>query len=478
MPFMIHALGADVYGTWVLVMSLVGYFGFFDLRIRGAISKYVAEYHAKGEIENINKIVNISLIFSLLLATIIIISALILAIFAGQIFKINPGMLMEFKIACVIVACNIGLILCSDIFVGIIEGNKRQDFISGIEIVTFTVQTILFIVCVNLKYGLIGLTLSILATNILKQLIRLKFCYKVFPQLKIHYSYMRDKVFFKKIFHYSFFLYLFDSVRSATYALPSFMLGSFFGTASITFYSIASRLVYYAITFTKSSADILVPFVSGFDANNDSNRIKKAFLEGSKYSYAVILFTCISLIFIGKPFINLWVGKDYLYPSYQLLVILLLPFLFLPSMFSAISIMKGLGKVKEISFLSIVELVMAILITFLLKKSMGIFAIAVGFSIPMVINYGLILPSMVIKRLELSIKNYIKEVFYPVFFPTAGAFAVFLSWNVFFYPNSYLKLFFETICALAFSIFLFIKLSITKDEKDRIISLIKTSLRK
>jgi O-antigen/teichoic acid export membrane protein len=283
---------------------------------------------------------------------------------------------------------------------------------------------------------------------------------------------MKDKQLFNKIFHYSFFIYLFDSIRSALYAFPSFLLGSFFGTASITIYTISSRLVNYAVTFSKSTSDTLVPFVSGFDAKNDFQRIKRIFMEGSKYAYVITLFASISLIFVGKPFISLWVGNDYAQSSYTILIILLLPFIFSPSMFTAISIMKGLGIVKEITFLAIIEATTAIIISYLLKKWLGILAIATGFSIPLFINYGLILPIIIMKRLTITTKEYIKNVFFPAFLPTLGVSVVFFFWNRDHYPNTYLKLLLETTCSLILGIFLFIRFSISIDERAKITRLI------
>ena len=45
-PYIVHTLGDTAYGVWVLVGSLVGYLGLLDLGTRGAVTKYVATYHA------------------------------------------------------------------------------------------------------------------------------------------------------------------------------------------------------------------------------------------------------------------------------------------------------------------------------------------------------------------------------------------------------------------------------------------------
>ena len=45
-PYIIHHLGDEAYGIWVLVFSLTGYYGLFDLGIRSSIIRFVSKYRA------------------------------------------------------------------------------------------------------------------------------------------------------------------------------------------------------------------------------------------------------------------------------------------------------------------------------------------------------------------------------------------------------------------------------------------------
>ena len=47
-PYIVHRLGDEAYGVWVLIFSLTGYYGLFDLGIRSSIVRYVAKYSATG----------------------------------------------------------------------------------------------------------------------------------------------------------------------------------------------------------------------------------------------------------------------------------------------------------------------------------------------------------------------------------------------------------------------------------------------
>src|SRR5258708_17822696 len=47
-PYVVWHLGNSAYGVWCLIVSLTGYLGLFDLGLRGAVTRYVARFHAQS----------------------------------------------------------------------------------------------------------------------------------------------------------------------------------------------------------------------------------------------------------------------------------------------------------------------------------------------------------------------------------------------------------------------------------------------
>src|SRR5690348_263281 len=48
-PYVVLRLGNTGYGVWTLILSLTGYLGLLDLGVRGAVTRYVAKFHAMAE---------------------------------------------------------------------------------------------------------------------------------------------------------------------------------------------------------------------------------------------------------------------------------------------------------------------------------------------------------------------------------------------------------------------------------------------
>jgi len=61
-PYILHRLGDDAFGLWILIFSVTGYYGIFDLGIRSSIIRYVAKYAALEHRDQLNRLVNTAMI--------------------------------------------------------------------------------------------------------------------------------------------------------------------------------------------------------------------------------------------------------------------------------------------------------------------------------------------------------------------------------------------------------------------------------
>src|SRR5437588_11981490 len=60
-PFILHRLGDDAFGLWVLIFSLTGYYGLFDFGIRSSLIRFVSKFQATGDKDQLARIINTSL---------------------------------------------------------------------------------------------------------------------------------------------------------------------------------------------------------------------------------------------------------------------------------------------------------------------------------------------------------------------------------------------------------------------------------
>src|ERR1700756_4849027 len=89
-PFIVHHLGDEAFGLWILIFSVTGYYGLFDLGIRSSIVRYVAKYSATGEYDELNRLVNTAMFSYTAIGAVTMSMTLIAAYYVSSIFKIRP----------------------------------------------------------------------------------------------------------------------------------------------------------------------------------------------------------------------------------------------------------------------------------------------------------------------------------------------------------------------------------------------------
>src|SRR5947208_7273538 len=55
-PYVLHRLGDEAFGVWVLITNLVGYYGLVDAGVRSAILRYVSRHKELKDQKSVNEV--------------------------------------------------------------------------------------------------------------------------------------------------------------------------------------------------------------------------------------------------------------------------------------------------------------------------------------------------------------------------------------------------------------------------------------
>src|SRR5206468_11569134 len=91
-PFVIHRLGNLAYGLWTLVISMTGYMSLLDLGLRGAVTRFVSKYYARGEHLESSRALSAALWFRAWIGLLVIVTSLGLSQAATHVFQLPAEM--------------------------------------------------------------------------------------------------------------------------------------------------------------------------------------------------------------------------------------------------------------------------------------------------------------------------------------------------------------------------------------------------
>src|SRR5260370_41253739 len=121
-PYIRHRLGDAAYGIWVLIFSLTGYYGLFDLGIRSSIIRYVSKYTATGDKEKLAQFVNTGLFSYTGIGLLSMALTVFLSASAEHMFKIPPEMHSQSRLLLLVVGASVSLGCPLGVFGGMLEG--------------------------------------------------------------------------------------------------------------------------------------------------------------------------------------------------------------------------------------------------------------------------------------------------------------------------------------------------------------------
>jgi len=247
----------------------------------------------------------------------------------------------------------------------------------------------------------------------------------------------------KSLFSYSIYVFITKIANQLRYNVDNLVIITFIGVSQVTMYSIGSRLIIFFIDFIISTIGIILPVFSQYEAVNRNDLLIEKFLLMTKISGYLSILVGGLLIIFGKTFIEIWVGKEYLF-SYNILIVLLASVILNLMQTPSVQLLYGTSKHKFLTILNIGEGIANLILSVVLVKYFGIMGVALGTAVPMIIMSLFILPVYTCRVIKYDIRKYYFEVMFPIVIKSLIIFV--LLWLVF---NNFISANYITLVILA-----------------------------
>ena len=404
-PFIISHIGKTGYGIWVLVGSIIGYYGILDLGITSAITRYVARYFGQKNYAAINRTINTSLVMFSIIGIVIVSVSFILSGPLSSFFNVSVENYNDFRLVIIILGLSAGLGFPGNLFGAVLRAHERFvtfNIISGVVVV---VRASLIILFLSKGLGLVGVAYSHFISELIKISSNYILCRVKFSYLKIHLKNVSWAV-AGVLLGYGAATTVGTIADTMRFNLDSFVIGKWVDLSAVAVYGIAALIVRYFLQFIYLGAQIIfTPRYAALDGKGQRNRLRILFLRS--LSISAFLSFCVGtlIIIFGHQFILLWVGKEYI-DAVPVLWILTIAYAIALAQTPGISLVYALKKHYLFAAASIVEGVANFLLSIYFASRYGIIGVAMGTAIPMLIVKLFVQPIYVSRVIGISIKKY------------------------------------------------------------------------
>lgn len=408
-PFILHRLGDTAFGIWVLIFSVTGYYGLFDLGIRSSVIRYVSTYTATDDNESLARLINTSLASYTVIGVAAMVVTLTATSFVESLFHIPPELIMTARWLLLMVGTAVALGFPTGVFGGILEGMQRFYWVNVTNLVSTLLRAVLIVYALNRGKGLLTVALITVGLPILGSLVRAGIVLRILP-LRFGWRYV-DRGSFREIANYSAVSFILMIAYKLRFKTDEIVIGTFLPVAAITYFSIGDRLVDYASEVVSSLAQIFVPMSGQSDAKGDTERLRRILVAGNRACALIILPITITLVILGKSVITAWVGARYVAISYPVLLMLLIPTTFALVQGASVRILYGMAKHQTYAWITLMESIANLILSVILIRPFGLIGDAAGTAIPLVLTTLYFMPRHMCRLLGVRLGAYLHQAY-------------------------------------------------------------------
>lgn len=389
-PYVVRSLGNTTYGLWVLLGSLVGYLGLLDFGVRGAVTRYVARFHAVGDDAAASRLTSTALrIFSLMgLAAIVV--TILLATTLIRHFNITAAETASARLVVTIGGVTVAASLIGGVYGGVVVGLQRFDLNGMLEIGIALVRAVLIYFALKWGYGILALALIQLGVSGARTLGMFVYAHGLYPELRIRPG-IWDPTAFRDIFSFSAYSTLLLFSNSLILYSDSVVIAAFLPIGLVTYFAIAGNLIDYTRSLIRGISTTLTPKTSALEAS-DPGAVSGVILRAARLATLMILPIAITFVLRGARFIDLWMGPAYGVEAGRILAILTLSLVFGASVQVALSALMGLSRHKEYVVFTVAEALLNLGMSIYLVRPLGISGVAIGTAVPSLVTSFVVMP--------------------------------------------------------------------------------------
>jgi O-antigen/teichoic acid export membrane protein len=279
-----------------------------------SFSKYIAEYNAKRDVDNMSGVVTVGLLYYLGVGLIVITVAMI---FRDLILgRFNFGDVQSDVVTFVYIFFIFMLVmrLIGSVFKGVLTGLLRYDVLNKIKIATSSIYFggIIFVLLSGYRLRGLAVNSAIYAFADLITMVAISFI--LVPGLRIRLRRGMKDLFFRML-KFGTTLQLVSIAELINAQIDKIFLGALRSVSLVGFYEIGAKIVNIAVYIPTIILPMLNPAASDLYARGEKEKIKEFYKKGTKMISVVILPIAAVVVCHADAIVSLWIGKTGLWQA-------------------------------------------------------------------------------------------------------------------------------------------------------------------
>lgn len=321
--YLTHHLPIKTYAAWILILQLGAYVSYLDLGIQTGVSKFVAEYDARGDEAGAGRHASAGFALMLLGGLLGLSLTLVLAWQVPRLFSAMPANLYrDVRISVMLVGSSLSFGLVCAIFSAVFLGLQRYWIPMTILIVNRASFAAVVLAVVALHGNLVAMGTAVALVNLVTGTLQVVAWRKKAAHIRISAGSV-DYPVLKNMARYCSLQTIWTVGMLCVAGFDVTIVGHY-DYAQTAYYSIATLPTSFVLLILTSLTGPLIPASSAMSTQRSAAEMGNLLARVTRYTTVILLLTGLPLMVCGLPILSLWVGPLYAINTLKYLRILVL----------------------------------------------------------------------------------------------------------------------------------------------------------
>ena len=424
----IKCLNTEYLGVHGLFTNILTILSFAELGIGTAIIFNMYKPVAEEDTEKIKSLMQLYKKCYNIIGTVILILGLLVIPFMKYIVTDIPNIKENIYFIYILILLNTSVSYFFTYKKSIITAHQKQSVINKIDTIFYIARSILEIIFLIITHNFIIYLLIQIIGTIIENIILARKADKMYPYLKEKNIQKLDKKESKNIFDNvkSLIIYQFGSVIMN--GTDNILVSALINVNTVGLCSNYNMIINAIKSIVQTMFNGVTASVGNLNAIGNSEQKEKVFYQLTFLDYVIYSFCAVAFIVLLNPFIELWLGEEYLL-GLSVAIALSVSFFIDGMRQPGFTYRTTLGLFNKSKATPYIGAITNIILSILLCKLFGVVGIFIATSIAQLVSYSWIDPYLIHKyEFKTPISKYFKKyIVYCIVFFVEVALSLFLS---------------------------------------------------
>jgi O-antigen/teichoic acid export membrane protein len=401
-PFLYSQLGDTDYGIWVLVTSLVGYYGLLRLSVGAGIMRYVPFYAGRKEHEATSQVISTGLaMFAVVGLAILLISTLI-AEPVARFYEGGRSLSVLIRVMGVAAAMECPMRIFDAAF------RAREKWITAniITVVNALLNAGGLTACLLLGYGLAGMGWMVVASTVATLLVSIIVFRKQCPEIHLGIGLVKWQR-LTELLRFGTLNVIGNMAYGQALQNQKLVVGKLVSLNAVSIYGVVTQLIVKIRQIVWAPLQVSWPRFALLDGENDHAGVARLFQKTTRYSSMLASGIILQVLVAGPAFIHLWMPEGFAFETASSVLIVLGIGCWVESTLAGNNLfLGGTGRQGIQAVFAGVECVGGIGLSILLGWRMGLVGVAWGYTTGVILIRGLVCTWYVCRLLKINLVDY------------------------------------------------------------------------